>query len=459
MSILLYDYSPIPEKLISTDSTYAELCKNLQKELDKGNIKIEQLFVGKDDSWNKEKLKLFGSFNGEYYTGKYVGILSYQGHTIQILSRFDRPSEVETDKQQKNFFLPYVFSKVLDIPVYSFPELNVDSQSGEFWDFLLAKLFMDQLKVACDRGLYRQYRTFHYNNSSPKGMIDIARHIKFNHMQNGKCAYSAREYTLNNPINQLILTARDCLLRRQGAISQLVKNEFAKNANLRIALQEIEYSINIFQRPSEQMILHQTECTVTHTVYKEYEQLRETSRLIVRRFGLDTFQTGSSRISGMVSAMDRMWELFLEKTVFCHLTDTSVDSQVTHKILEGEYTIRPDFVLDYQNQQFIFDAKYKSGWSELYERKNFNDVRDDLYQIISYMHILKSRCGGILFPMVKKANEKTYWLMKNKLPDQLHFIPVQIPQSGDSFYSYTQAFDENCKLAGEKIKKIITSNT
>ena len=59
---------------------------------------------------------------------------------------------------------------------------------------------------------YRQYRTFQYNDPHPRGWLDVARHLRLNPMNNGKCAYAAREYTLDNPVDRLILLARRCLI-------------------------------------------------------------------------------------------------------------------------------------------------------------------------------------------------------------------------------------------------------
>lgn len=211
--------------------------------------------------------------------------------------------------------------------------------------------------------------------------------------------------------------------------------------------------MDAFHTPSEQMVLHQTDRPITHTVYREYEPLRKTARLILQRLGLDTFQTGSSRVSGMVFAMDRMWELFLEKAIFSHVEGAALSAQYETYILENHYTIRPDLILKHRGQQFVFDAKYKSSWGDLYQgKKNWNAVRNDLYQVISYMHILKSSHGGILFPIkVSEAAAKTYRLLKDEMPDRIHLIPVLIPQSQDSFYSYAQTFDEICRMVSQEI--------
>ena len=461
MNLLLYDYSPVEGTIPASSGPAvdcAQLCAELQSELDQGRIEIDVLFAGKGGGARKNRLRLFAPFNGRYCTQEYAGVLSYGGHSIQILSRFDRPGG---QAAQKNYFLSYVLSRAMDIPVASFPELKTDSDSGELWDLLLAKLFLDQLREACSRGLYREYRTFHRNDASPKGAIDIAGQIRLNPMPNGRCAYSAREYTLNNPMNQLIVAARDCLLRDQGAVGRLVKNALAENTDLRVRLQQIACSMDAFHAPSNQTILHRTGRPITHTVYSGYEPLRRTARLIVQRRGLDTFQTGASRVSGMVFAIDKMWELFLEKAVFSQVKDCRLYAQSETKVLEHSHTIIPDFTVEKGGRRFLFDAKYKAGWGALYAgEKDWNSVRNDLYQVISYMHILQSRHGGFVFPVSKAGGGAADFRLHDSLPDTVHLFPVLIPQSGEhtSFGSYAAQFEKNCKGAAERMSRVVDSD-
>ena len=185
MNITLYDYSKI-------DDEYKEVCVEIQQKIKS----IDVITFGKEGIDIKSKKPTL--FNGDY-VGEFVGMLSYKGYNIDILSRFD------TNNEKENYFLTYVLSKVLDINIRAFPDLTMNAETGMHWDILLAMLFLKQLKSALSRGLYRKYCTFHYNNSSPKGAINIAQHIKLNPIFNGKCTYSAREYTLDNEVNHLIL--------------------------------------------------------------------------------------------------------------------------------------------------------------------------------------------------------------------------------------------------------------
>ena len=444
MNITLYDYSKI-------DDEYKEVCVEIQQKIKS----IDVITFGKEGIDIKSKKPTL--FNGDY-VGEFVGMLSYKGYNIDILSRFD------TNNEKENYFLTYVLSKVLDINIRAFPDLTMNAETGMHWDILLAMLFLKQLKSALSRGLYRKYCTFHYNNSSPKGAINIAQHIKLNPIFNGKCAYSAREYTLDNEVNHLILLAKDCLIKKNNALHKLVDDYLVKNNDIRIMLQQMEYSMDIFKMPSAQVILSKTERPIVHTVYHEYEPLRRTARMIVKRMGLDNiFQEGSNEVSGMVFAMDKMWELFLENAVLTQKENWCLQTQNKTKILDGKYTIRPDFIITTNNKKIILDAKYKKNWERAYKDYEWKEVREDLYQVISYMHILKSQKGGIIFPLCQEQDDeehsqyKKYNLQKNHLPDSFFVIPIFVPQSqkSSSLTEYADKFDKNCEIVRKEIESLL----
>ena len=446
MNITLYDYSKI-------DDEYKEVCVEIQQKIKS----IDVITFGKEGIDIKSKKPTL--FNGDY-VGEFVGMLSYKGYNIDILSRFD------TNNEKENYFLTYVLSKVLDINIRAFPDLTMNAETGMHWDILLAMLFLKQLKSALSRGLYRKYCTFHYNNSSPKGAINIAQHIKLNPIFNGKCTYSAREYTLDNEVNHLILLAKDCLIKKNNALHKLVDDYLVKNNDTRIMLQQMEYSMDIFKMPSAQIILSKTERPIVHTVYHEYEPLRKTARMIVKRMGLDNiFQESSNEVSGIVFSISNMWERFLERNVFKSI-NCQVASQEETKILDGNYTIRPDFTIKKQKQPImVLDAKYKPKWGFVYNKSDksdksgkWGDVKDDLYQVISYMHILRTKKGGVIFPIVQEQSSlKKYNILS--ADEDFFLVPVAVPQNNEpsknDLEKYTSQFDKNCEIIRKEIESLL----
>ena len=83
---------------------------------------------------------------------------------------------------------------------------------------ILAIIFAIQIARAYRKGIYRRYRTYENNDSKLKGRIDVARHIRLNPIFNGNIAYSSREYTADNDMNRMILTAYTSLQKRQPGL-------------------------------------------------------------------------------------------------------------------------------------------------------------------------------------------------------------------------------------------------
>lgn len=89
---------------------------------------------------------------------------------------------------------------------------------------ILAIIFAMQIARAYRKGIYRRYRTYENNDSKLKGRINVARHIRLNPIFNGNIAYSSREYTADNDMNRMILTAYTSLQKRQpGLMRELEK--------------------------------------------------------------------------------------------------------------------------------------------------------------------------------------------------------------------------------------------
>lgn len=83
---------------------------------------------------------------------------------------------------------------------------------------ILAIIFAIQIARAYRKGIYRRYRTYENNDSKLKGRIDVARHIRLNPIFNGNIAYSSREYTADNDMNRMILTAYTSLQKDSRAL-------------------------------------------------------------------------------------------------------------------------------------------------------------------------------------------------------------------------------------------------
>ena len=144
--------------------------------------------------------------------------------TLQIKSRLDVNSKNEISK-------PFFLSTMLLRDKLKLSNNTVPSNEDEIFDYLLLFCFIEQLEKAQLKGYYKTYRRFEKNDDKVKGTLDIARHIRLNAGQkNGRIAYSYRENTINNYLNQLIVAAYYHL---KNKYYDLVEDNFDSNNELK----------------------------------------------------------------------------------------------------------------------------------------------------------------------------------------------------------------------------------
>ncbi len=469
--LVLTDYSEVPDSTIpETDQKWREYCKELQEQIGDGKFEVlipGELVGDKETDKSEEKCPtVFGPFGGKYYTKKYAGVLCYAGKTVIIHSRFDGESN-------KNYFLRYALEKTDLIPWKILTDMDVSASPGSMFKALLGQLFLRQLKEAYAIGVYREYRSFEYNDARPRGRLDIARHIRLNPLQNGKVAYSTREFTTDNPINHLILAAYGCLLARSET-KETIRKTLEKDKSLRRPLEELGWSLGSEEITAANLkrILNQTERTIAHPLHRRYEVVRRTARMILKNLGLELFENAGEKVGGVLIPMDRLWELFLEKTVFQNMekeAQKEIPVILDKEKKTAKRIFKPDFILRKEKNSIVLDAKYRKAWEDAYTKvddKWDTYVRNDVFQVMSYMFVEKAKTGGILFPLSEskaKVNQNNEYLIRDGMDEDFRIIPVLIADATkvlheetpeDPYKVFAQKMDDFCADCARIIEDI-----
>ena len=318
------------------------------------------------------KQALFDLAGGKLKTGNVMGFFCIDDIQIAIHSRFD--------ESEKQFFLHYMLQKVLGINILKF-----ENHMGpdELWEFLIY-IFPYCLTRALRQGLFRAYRQYECNDCKVKGTIDVARHLKLNLPFNGKIACRVREYSADNPMMQLIRHTIEFIRNDHRRSAVLRGSTEIKEAVAQIA--EVTPSYNVQERTK---VIFQNLRGAKHPYFTEYTLLRELCLKILRR---DKVSTGSDeqRIKGIVFDGAWLWEEYLatmlKKSGFEH-PENKTGKGRRYLFTDNCGWIYPDFV----GEHSVLDAKYKP--------LEVNNVsREDRFQMISYMHVLKKDIGFLLYP-------------------------------------------------------------
>lgn len=375
-------------------------------------------------------------------TGNIMGFVGVNNTQVDIISRF-----AKTDGE--DYFLHYMLQRVFAINLF---DIKHTTSSQPIFDFLLY-LFPYFLKKALRQGIYKKYRRFEYNDSNIRGSIDVSRHIKDNIPFRGTVAYSTREHTYDNEVTELIRHTIEYIKTNPMRNGILSCDQETKNAVMTVMQATPSYN-----RRERNSILNLNLRPVTHPYYSEYTALQKICVQILKH---ETIKYGreKNKIYGVLFDGAWLWEEYLN-TIF-----TKTRLEITHaKNKTGENGIAiykngrkcyyPDFYrkTDVAETSFVLDAKYKHLAQDV-----VNVGRDDLFQMITYMHVLPARHSALLYPIELKESN-TSAIMPSS-PRQLQgdggeIIAIGIPIVNTGEYiDFCKSQWESEKLLAIKIAK------
>lgn len=274
---------------------------------------------GKYDPCLIESQKVSDENGKEYfrfYTNNVMGFVGVRNDKnkhqyLRISSRFSKNNE--------DFFLYYLLQKVMHLNLFKGLDFSRDTKLDAL-DFLML-LFPHHLKEACNQGIFRTYKTFHYNDSNVKGIIDVDRHINTNVPFQGKIAYNAREHTRDNYVMQLVRHTIEVIDRK------------TKGKDILRSDSEIREAVNIVRSctsyiPNDRVnIIAQNSKAISHPFYTKYKELQEICLRILRNEKIG-YGESNKEINGILFDGAWLWEEYIAKLTsrfFKHYTNGSKD--------------------------------------------------------------------------------------------------------------------------------------
>ena len=386
--------------------------------------------LGKDGSAEAAKIKTgniagFIGIPSDSQTGKDVH--------LKITSRFVNESSGDEDK---DYFLYYLLEKVFSVNLFDLKDL---SRKGQF-DFLLF-LFPYYLKKALSQGLFKTYTFYKKNDMNIRGQIDVARHIKENTPFRGNIACNIRERTADNYLTQLIRHTIEVIRTRSFGKHILSCDKVTKNA-----VEDIVLSTPSYKGGERDKIIRENLKLIKHPYFTDYAALQKLCLAILRRQKVN-YGADSKKIYGLLFDVAWLWEEYLAGLLksqdFKHpqnkkgsgwlymfensVNDTEADKKYSH--------IFPDF---YKPGEWVLDAKYKKIIDE-------KIAREDLYQLITYMHVMKIPRGGFIFPRTEKENgvdENKTFVLKG-YGGTIHTFGLKIPLNPASRDDFSKKMKES----------------
>lgn len=388
-----------------------------------------------------DKPEIFREAPGkEVWTGNYAGVFEYSkaGRTecVTIGSRFDPEGGT-------GFFPQAMLEACWKISMEEYRESRADNP----YDLLLTARLVTQLERAWKHGPLRAYRSGAMHDSRVRGRIDLPRQIREGMgLCDGRMAYVVREYSEKNVYNLLFQQA---FLEAEKRHSNFLRRQRAERPQFRAARQALFQQSPNWERTDKQFLLAQTKKRITNPIYREYEALRVTARAVLRRMGGTTPRVEKSEpfVTGVFLDISELWELYLMEKVFKRLPLGPPETyyQRTRAILDGMLNIRPDFW--WEKRRIVLDAKCKPGWEKAGRQDLWPEaVRDDVYQLLSYMMSLGCGQGGVIFPILgRKRDLESFFVSPGEQTRRFWCAGFSVPSGKIPYKTFLEGMDREAE--------------
>ena len=382
-----------------------------------------------------EKETVFTLEGNKLTTGNIMGFIGCGGTEVTIHSRF-------SSRYEDDYFMQYLLQKVFAINIF---DLN-HSRSNENALDMTVLLFPYFLQKALLQGLYREYQRIEYNDDRIRGAIDFSRHIKQNYpFRNGKVSYSTKEYRYDNSLTQLIRHTIE-YIKTLGHSSYILY----ANKDIQSYVQTIVDATPSYRKGDLAKVVSQNIRPKIHPYYSEYRPLQRLCLDILRHQRI-SYGLNSEQIHGVLFDGAWLWEEYLaitmKKAHFDHAKNKERQGGLPVYVNRTRGKIYPDFI----HPLVVADAKYKRYYRQEEDAMELGIPREDLYQMISYLHLTKRNVGVIICPRddfevvtpLGEVEPDTSWnLMYHRFGSlegrggDIHVISVNIPQSCPDYKSF-----------------------
>lgn len=361
------------------DAGIPELAKKLSNKTF-AQLEREGIFVFPEGAQDTEDLDkdqmVLQAVNDEYCTGNVMGFLGCGKERLVIASRFATADQ--------DYFLQYMMDRVLACP--NVFDLETDANEKNQMLNILMFVFPLYLKTALRKGLFKNYIHKKYNDSNPKGSINVARHIRQNTPFMGKIAYDQREQSYDNHITELIRHTIEFIKTKPGGSLLLAR---AKDEVDRIVEATPRYKLQ-----DRQKVLHENKKHILrHAYFQEYRALQRLCVLILQNQKQE-LGFGMTRMYGVLFDGAWLWEEYVASLVsdrFYHPMNKA-GKAAQHLFFDGKGNkgrIYPDFIGKDPKNRIIADAKYK---------RMSNIGNPDYFQVLAYMFRFDAKKGLYFYP-------------------------------------------------------------
>lgn len=356
---------------------------------------------------NREEVQHFLQFlhkNKELKSNKFVGVIHFEDQTINLLPKIfydgteSTPEYVKIINSHVLWWLSYC--RKLRFPNYL---SGLNAQQADFFEILIY-LFSKYTKELLSSTIYQKYVEIENELSFVKGRIDFNSYITDNLSKgrNHKLSCVFDSFEMDNNFNQCI-----------KQVSKLLVSA-TKDAQNKRNLYDILFLLDEVSDVS----ISSEECKRIqfNPMFMDFETVRDYCVLFLENSVSFNYKN-DLKLFAFLLPMEYVFEDFIYGFIDKEIEEVKAKSQKKKYLDEtGDFTMKPDLVLNVNNKMIIADTKYKMVYDDSVDKKN-GISQNDLYQMIAYAIRFKAHEIKLLYPNSVKNN--TTHLKKIEILDEL----------------------------------------
>ncbi len=373
MKLIVRDCSPLVPQPTAAEANWLRKLAT--------NIRASDLVVPISGERDEDEPIVYCAWDGTWWAGRYVGSISFEGHSLTIEPRFGLTT-------LRNWLFEATSVVLTDAP----GKLREDES---FIAQLLASVWAHGFVEAARHGLPALRREVATKGATVRGRLDVPASLRLIASGGGQVVSIRSERSLDHAASDAIVAAYEVLRRWLGVLDEKWLPARAKEL-----LPQLMAVTGARPRVPTKAELDRIRYT---PITAGFAPVAELSRQIANRRGLAADIDADGETKGVLLDVAELWEMYVlsilrKAAAPLTVTHGTRDKSATKKLLHSEVsgqglgTLIPDAILLSSSAiKGVVDAKYKSLHPSASAPNG--PQRDDLYQMAAYLGRFQAPAG------------------------------------------------------------------
>lgn len=334
--------------------------------------KSNYYFNEEDNRVEQQRFIQFIHRNKTLKSNKYVGVIHFEGKTINLLPKIfyknEEPKKHDVNAINKHILWWLSYCRKLKFPNYL---SGLNSEKADFFEILIY-LFSKYTKELLNSSIYQKYTEVNAELSFVKGRIDFNAYINNNlsRGRNHKISCQFDSFEMDNEFNRCVKFVSKLLL---STTKEPQSKRFL--SDILFILDDVK-DVNVSADKMKRMMFN--------PMFSDFETIRDYCVLFLDNSVSFNYKN-SLKLFAFLLPMEYVFEDFIFGFIDKEIEVIKAKSQVsnTHLDVDKNFKLKPDLHLSFADKHIIADTKYKIVYADQTDLKN-GISQNDLYQILAY---------------------------------------------------------------------------